>query len=404
MSHVNICFLISLKAPLLKIEFHKILRAQQGPNRWVGAQLISENLLRLFLKCGLLAFLISLSACAPQPNTPPTPPVYRGYAPPQGEIIVPTNTVPAAPPVVVGAPPGAIVRAPVGAASSSPVGVVNLQSLPQTIGLEHQDRVNRFNRLANLNGIQPPQIDQLQLSSGMVPGVNYPVPVVRVLFDEKVFFDFDKDVVRPEAEKVLDVIAQNMKKDVPDANLLVLGHTDAIGTDAYNLGLSKRRAITVLSGLISRGVKPVQLATVAIGKHQPIAPNNTDEGRARNRRVEFMISANQLANLQLVEHRRINQDYLTVKPDEPPQLTPAAPAKVDVLLPQDLGVVGKPAAQIGSNVNPALVKPAEPTPPVQLAEKLPAQIQLRAPSVVAPYEVNKPKPVGQAALNAEFQL
>jgi outer membrane protein OmpA-like peptidoglycan-associated protein len=277
---------------------------------------------------------------------------------------------------------------------------VNLQSLPQTIGLEHQDRVNRFNRLAQLNGITPPQVTQLQLAPGQVPGFNYPIPVVRVVFDERVFFDFNKDTVRPEAQKVLDIMAQNMKRDVPDANLLVLGHTDAIGSDAYNIDLSKRRAQSVLAGLIRRGVDPVQLGSVAIGKNQPIAPNSTDEGRARNRRVEFMISASQPANLQLVQQRRIIQEYLAVRPADVPETQ--TPRHVSVMTPRDFGldrasvrpVDGQTARSTADAAQASIVQTAQ----------APAQIELQRPIPLKEVEVNRPKNVEAASLNEEFQM
>lgn len=117
-----------------------------------------------------------------------------------------------------------------------------------------------------------------------------------------------------------------------------------------------------------------------------------------------MISANQLANLQLVEQRRINQAYLSVKPDEPPPLAPLTPSKVDVLMLQDLGIGMNSAAAVNPVTTGAAASAAVPAPPVQLTEKLPAQIQLRAPTTVAPYEINKPADVKQARLNDEFQL
>ena len=95
----------------------------------------------------------------------------------------------------------------------------------------------------------------------------------------------------PQSEKVIKLIAQNMLRDVPDAALTILGHTDSTGTDAYNIDLSRRRALAVMAMLAGDGVDPEQMTTVAIGDHQPVAPNDTPEGRALNRRVEFLISA-----------------------------------------------------------------------------------------------------------------
>jgi outer membrane protein OmpA-like peptidoglycan-associated protein len=138
---------------------------------------------------------------------------------------------------------------------AAPLTVVDIKSLPDTIGIEHQDRVNRFARLAHMAGIRPPEVDEMQLGAGQVPGFNYPIPVVRVRFEERVFFDFDKYTVRPEAERVLDLMAENMKRDVPDAQLTVLGHTDAIGSDQYNDDLSGRRAASVIQQLYARDVR-----------------------------------------------------------------------------------------------------------------------------------------------------
>jgi outer membrane protein OmpA-like peptidoglycan-associated protein len=173
----------------------------------------------------------------------------------------------------------------------------------QTVELENSDRVARFKRLANLSGVTPPSVTIEQEGS---------FPVVRVVFSERVMFDFDSDMPRPEAMAVIDLVADNMRHDVPDAQLTLLGHTDAIGSDAYNYDLSMRRARNVFRALVDRGCSPEQLSTVAIGKNQPIAPNDTEVGRLLNRRVEFLISANQGANLAVVQSQNINPEYLRV--------------------------------------------------------------------------------------------
>ncbi len=73
--------------------------------------------------------------------------------------------------------------------------------------------------------------------------------------------------------------------DVPFATVLVEGHTDSIGSDAYNMGLSDRRAKAVFDYLSSRGVNPARMSSVGYGETRPIADNSTDEGRQQNRRV-----------------------------------------------------------------------------------------------------------------------
>jgi outer membrane protein OmpA-like peptidoglycan-associated protein len=277
--------------------------------------------------------------------------------------------------------------------------MVDLKSLPETIGTEHQDRVNRFNRLAAMNGITPPEVSEMQLPAGEVPGFTFGIPVVRVVFDERVFFDFNKDTVRPEAEKVLDVMAQNMRRDVPDAKLTILGHTDAVGTDAYNIDLSRRRAQSVMEGLIKRGVRPAILSTVAIGKSQPIQPNLTEEGRARNRRVEFMISASQAANVSLVQHRRTDASFFSLKKLEPEgsnaatlaPVTPALLRRVEVYQPAPM----RPAA-VGDAPNPA-VKMAE---AVTLRET--GSVELRAPEPASQFRATTPAEYHQRSLNDDY--
>jgi hypothetical protein len=169
-----------------------------------------------------------------------------------------------------------------------------------------------------MQGITAPRVDQLMLPPGSVDFMSGPVPVVRVVFPERAFFAFNMAVPLPSATPILDVIAENMKRDVPDAALTVLGHTDAVGTDAYNIDLSRRRAEAVMEALAARGVNPAQLSEVAIGKRQPIAPNDTAEGRALNRRVEFMVSPALSANLAAVQQRVVPASYFQAGPVQRP--------------------------------------------------------------------------------------
>jgi len=181
----------------------------------------------------------------------------------------------------------------------------------QTINLEAADRIARFKRLATVLGTSPPSVDQVYAPPGSVPGVNSPVPVVRIVFSERSLFDFNSATPRQDAQPTFELIVENMKRDVPDAALTILGHTDAVGSESYNMELSQRRASSVLSRFISNGLNPNQLNTVAIGKSQPIAANSTDQGRALNRRVEFFISGSEQANLAVVADRTINTAFIS---------------------------------------------------------------------------------------------
>jgi len=132
------------------------------------------------------------------------------------------------------------------------------------------------------------------------------VAVVHTVLPERILFETDSDQPAREAGSALDLVAQSIQCDAPVAEVTVLGHTDAVGSDAYNIGLSRRRAETVLRALLTRGLRPQQLSTVAIGKRQPIADNGTPEGRARNRRVEFLVSPCLAANLQIIKRVTTN--------------------------------------------------------------------------------------------------
>jgi len=103
-----------------------------------------------------------------------------------------------------------------------------------------------------------------------------------------IYFSFNSDELRDESEPTLREIGDIMRRH-PDWTLSVAGHTDAIGGDASNLDLSKRRAASVKNALVARyGVSAGRLTTDGFGKSRPVDTNETEEGRARNRRVELM--------------------------------------------------------------------------------------------------------------------
>ena len=100
-------------------------------------------------------------------------------------------------------------------------------------------------------------------------------------------FDLDSDVIRPESRPTLDELAAVLAAN-PAWRLKVEGHTDATGGSEHNLGLSRRRAEAVKSYLVGKGIDGGRLETAGLGASQPLAPNETDLGRAQNRRVELV--------------------------------------------------------------------------------------------------------------------
>jgi OOP family OmpA-OmpF porin len=101
-----------------------------------------------------------------------------------------------------------------------------------------------------------------------------------------VIFAFDSDEITGVSMATLDVAAE-MLRECPNVNTAVEGHTDSVGDEAYNLGLSQRRANSVSSYLSSHGVSPDRLQAKGYGESRPVADNGTEDGRAKNRRVEL---------------------------------------------------------------------------------------------------------------------
>ena len=116
-----------------------------------------------------------------------------------------------------------------------------------------------------------------------------PAPMAaKVVFNADTFFDFDKSTLKPEGRQLLDQVAQQAN-GIDLETIIAVGHTDSIGTEAYNQKLSERRAASVKSYLVSKGIDPNRIYTEGKGELNPIASNKTKEGRAQNRRVEIEI-------------------------------------------------------------------------------------------------------------------
>lgn len=114
-----------------------------------------------------------------------------------------------------------------------------------------------------------------------------PVPA-KTTFSSDALFDFDKSDLKPEGKKNLDELIAKIK----GVNLevaIAVGHTDSVGTEAYNLALSRRRADAVKAYLVSQGIPADRIRAEGKGESQPVASNATDEGRAKNRRVEIEV-------------------------------------------------------------------------------------------------------------------
>lgn len=110
-------------------------------------------------------------------------------------------------------------------------------------------------------------------------------PAVRL----PVFFEFDSATLRPEAEALLSRVGEALvSNELAEYQFSVEGHTDSVGPETYNASLSRQRAEAVKAFLVARGVPEHRLGTLGRGEEQPVASNQTEPGRQRNRRVEVI--------------------------------------------------------------------------------------------------------------------
>ena len=117
---------------------------------------------------------------------------------------------------------------------------------------------------------------------------------IQVTFASGLLYDFDSDAIRPEAAANLRNLALSLKK-YPDTQLLIVGHTDALGATAYNQDLSTRRADAASRYLVSQGIAASRISTAGRGETEAVGSNETEAGRQMNRRIEVAIFASEAA-------------------------------------------------------------------------------------------------------------
>ncbi|UCF21141.1 MAG: OmpA family protein [Gemmatimonadota bacterium] len=180
---------------------------------------------------------------------------------------------------IVGAGAGAVVGGAVGAAAGSTVtGAIIGAAVGGAAGAIIGDYMDR----------QAAELDQ-DLEGARVERVG---EGIKITFDSGILFDVDKSDLRPEAKKNLTELARILNK-YDDTIILIEGHTDSTGSEDYNMALSKRRAESVSAYLATQNVSPSRFTVVGYGEVQPVASNETVDGRQLNRRVELAIMANE---------------------------------------------------------------------------------------------------------------
>ena len=122
---------------------------------------------------------------------------------------------------------------------------------------------------------------------------------IAVTFASGILFPFNSDQVLPAGRENLRRLAESLQR-YPGTEVLIVGHTDNVGSDAYNMGLSQRRADSAKSYLVSMGIPADRIRTSGRGETEPVASNETEAGRQQNRRVEIAIFANEQYRQQIL--------------------------------------------------------------------------------------------------------
>jgi len=115
---------------------------------------------------------------------------------------------------------------------------------------------------------------------------------ILISFDSGILFGYDSSTLQPEAKTNISKLADILKK-YPDSNILVTGHTDSDGSENYNQTLSEKRAQSVSDYTMYKGIISSRLSTVGLGETEPVASNDTADGKQLNRRVEIAIYASE---------------------------------------------------------------------------------------------------------------
>ncbi len=154
------------------------------------------------------------------------------------------------------------------------VGVVGGAAVGAAIGNSMDEKERKIRQISRERDEQAMEVDRLQDD------------LLRVSVSSEASFAFDSAELRPEFRPTLNQVAAVVRDD-PNFGILVIGHTDSIGNEAYNQRLSERRAQSVVDYLIRQGVASHQIGAEGRGMHEPRSSNATEAGRAQNRRVEI---------------------------------------------------------------------------------------------------------------------
>ena len=161
------------------------------------------------------------------------------------------------------------------------------------VRMEHCDRIKRLMRLS---ADFPPNrhpifFEGIVPADRLPPGFGVDIPVLRVVFPDHVFFDTAESRLRPEAEPLVGIVAESLRREPPDVALFVAGHADKRGEDRYNRALSIDRANTLAEAIFERGIAYSSIWRIGFGEDMPLVPGDDQASLDQNRRIEFLFAA-----------------------------------------------------------------------------------------------------------------
>ena len=221
---------------------------------------------------------------APLPPAPPPPPPPAPTPPPPNRPPTFNGPIQANPPTLE---PGQLTNLSVSA--TDPDGDVITYTWSAAAGtFSSQNGANTLWTAPNQEGNYPLTVTANDGRGGVATN-SITIPVMRraaVTFDD-VHFEFDRSTLQPEAIRILDDAVMKLQAN-PTLSVTIEGHCDSVGTAEYNLSLGERRANAVRDYLLGRGIAAARMRTVSYGEERPIADNNTEAGRAMNRRAHLV--------------------------------------------------------------------------------------------------------------------
>lgn len=181
----------------------------------------------------------------------------------------------------------------------------------------------------------------------------------KIEIGEKIQFELNKSVILPQSFGLMDEIADTIKKNPQVKKLSIEGHASAEGDAKKNLKLSDDRAKSVMKYLVDKGVEAARLTAKGFGVTKPIADNNTEEGREKNRRVEFVVTEQDVTQKKIeIDHtgkeKVVEEKQIVEKKDVPEEPKPT-----------DAKAAPKPAAPAAATPAPAKLPPLKPKKPAE---------------------------------------